>query len=43
MVRKVLLAVFLIVAMFSLLGCQTVQGFGRDVTWTAEKSAELLE
>ena len=43
MVRKVLLAVVLIVMMFSLTSCQTVQGLGSDITWTGERTAELLE
>ena len=43
MVRKVLLVVALIVVMFSLLGCQTVQGLGGDIKWTGEKGAEVLE
>ena len=43
MVRKVLLAVVLIVMMFSLTSCQTVQGLGADITWTGEKTAELIE
>ena len=43
MVRKVLLVFALIVVLFSLIGCQTVAGLGRDVTWTAEETADLLE
>lgn len=43
MVRKVLLVFALIVVLFSLASCQTVAGFGRDVTWTAEETADLLE
>ena len=43
MVRNVLLIVTLIIISISLFGCQTVQGFGRDVTWTGEKTADLLE
>lgn len=43
MVRKVLLMVALIVAMFLLIGCQTVQGLGEDVKWVGEKGAEVLE
>ena len=43
MVKKVLLVVALIVVMFSLMSCQTVQGLGGDITWTGEKTAELLE
>lgn len=43
MVKKILLAVVLIVMMFSLIGCQTVQGLGEDIKWTGEKGAEVLE
>jgi len=43
MVRKALLAVVLIVMMFSLIGCQTVQGLGEDIKWTGEKGAEILD
>jgi len=43
MVKKILLLVALIVVMFSLISCQTVQGIGGDIKWTGEKFAELLE
>jgi len=43
MVRKVLLVFALIVVLFSLISCQTVQGVGGDITWTGEKVAEILE
>ena len=43
MVRKVFLVVALIVLIFSLIGCQTVQGLGEDIKWTGEKGAEILE
>ena len=43
MVRKILLVVALIVVLFSLIGCQTVQGVGGDIKWTGEKGAEILE
>jgi len=42
MFRKALLALVLIVVVFSLAGCQMVQGLGRDVTWIGEKGAEIL-
>jgi predicted small secreted protein len=42
MVKKILLAVFLILVMFSLAGCKTVQGLGKDVEWTGEKGSELV-
>jgi len=43
MVRKMLLVVALAVVVFSLFGCQTVQGLGEDIKWTGERGAELLE
>jgi len=43
MVKRVLLIIALIVVVFSLIGCQTVQGLGGDIKWTGEKSAEILE
>jgi len=43
MVEKVLLVIALIVTVFSSVGCQTVQGPGKDIKWTGEKGAEILE
>jgi predicted small secreted protein len=42
MVRKILLVVLLILAIYSLAGCQTIKGVGRDIEWTGEKGAELV-
>ena len=33
MLRKTILIITLLLTAFSLLGCQTLQGFGRDITW----------
>lgn len=43
MVRKMLLVIALVVAVFSLFGCQTVQGVGEDIKWMGEKGTEVLE
>ena len=43
MVRKVLLAVVLIAAVFWLASCQTVSGVGKDITWTADSTSKWLE
>lgn len=43
MIRKILLVVALIFMMFSVIGCQTVQGLGGDIKWIGEKCGELLE
>jgi predicted small secreted protein len=43
MVKKVLLVVVLVVMVFSLVSCQTVQGIGGDITWIGRKGEETLE
>ena len=43
MVKKVLLVIALIVMVFSLVSCQTVQGIGGDITWIGRKGEEVLE
>jgi predicted small secreted protein len=43
MVRKVLLIIALIIAVFAGVSCQTVQGIGNDITWLGEAGAEILE
>jgi predicted small secreted protein len=43
MVRKILLILALLVMVVSLVGCQTVQGVGRDITWTGEAGAEVVD
>jgi predicted small secreted protein len=43
MVIKILLAAALILAAFFFAGCQTVQGVGRDITWTGRAGAEVID
>jgi len=43
MAKKILLVAVLFLMTFLLVGCQTVQGLGRDITWTGEAVAEVLE
>lgn len=43
MIRKVLLVVALVIVVFSLIGCNTVQGLGDDIKWTGEKAAEIVD
>ena len=43
MAIRILLAAVLIFAAFFLAGCQTVQGVGRDITWTGRAGAEVLD
>jgi predicted small secreted protein len=43
MLKNILLVVALIFAVFSFTGCQTVQGVGRDITWSGKAGAEVLE
>jgi len=42
MAKKIILYVILIILSLSLISCQTIQGVGGDIQWTAQKSAELL-
>ncbi|MBN2455825.1 MAG: hypothetical protein JXB29_04695 [Sedimentisphaerales bacterium] len=43
MVKKTLVVLIFLAALFWLSGCQTVQGLGRDVTWVGEAGASVLE
>ena len=43
MVRKALLIIALILSVFSVASCQTVQGIGNDITWLGQAGADLLE
>lgn len=43
MVKRILLAVALLAVVFWLASCQTVSGLGKDITWTAESTAGVLE
>ena len=43
MITKVLLVFSLILVIFVVTGCQTVQGVGRDLTWTGQAGAEVLD
>ncbi|MBW8041948.1 MAG: Entericidin EcnA/B family protein [Planctomycetes bacterium] len=43
MIRKVLLVIALVIVVFSLIGCNTVQGLGDDIKWTGEKAAEIVD
>ena len=43
MVRKMLLIIALIIAVFAVASCQTVQGIGHDITWMGQAGAEILE
>ena len=42
MFRKLILVVALLVAVFSLMSCQTVQGIGADIQWIGEKGEEAI-
>jgi len=42
MLKKMLLVTALVVLLIALAGCQTVQGFGKDIEWTGQKGAEVL-
>jgi predicted small secreted protein len=43
MLKKLLLIALLAVLTVSLIGCQTVAGFGEDIKWTADATADLME
>jgi predicted small secreted protein len=40
---KVIFIFALILVAFVLSGCQTIQGVGRDITWSAQASEEVLD
>jgi predicted small secreted protein len=41
--RKVLIVAVLIMMLFSLMSCQTVQGIGKDIQWVGEKGEQAIE
>ena len=43
MVRTAILVVALIVMLFALGSCQTVQGIGADIQWIGEKGEQAIE
>jgi predicted small secreted protein len=43
MIKKVILVLALIVMVFSLVSCQTVQGIGADIQWIGKKCEEAIE
>ncbi len=43
MLKKILLAVILILVVLHFSGCNTVQGVGRDITWTGRAGAEAID
>jgi predicted small secreted protein len=43
MIRKVIIALALIVTVFSIVGCKTVQGVGKDIQWIGEKGEQAIE
>ena len=43
MVKKVLLTIALVVVVLSLVGCQTVQGIGNDISWVGKKGQDIVE
>ena len=40
MVKKMFLWIILVLIMVSLVGCQTVQGLGKDLQWIGGKTTE---
>ena len=43
MVKKVLLAIALMVMVLSVVGCQTVQGVGGDISWIGKAGQDVVE
>jgi predicted small secreted protein len=43
MIKKVILILALTILSFSLLSCQTVEGIGGDIQWSAQRTSEILE
>jgi len=39
---EMVLLITLLILTGLLAGCQTVQGFGKDIEWTGQKGAEVL-
>jgi len=42
MLKRLVLLITLLILTGLLVGCQTVQGFGKDIEWTAQKTAEAI-
>jgi len=43
MIKKILLSVILILTVFILIGCQTVEGMKGDAIFIGDKTAEVLD
>ena len=43
MVKNAFVVVVLVIMVFSLVGCHTIQGLGEDIKWIGEKGEEIME
>jgi predicted small secreted protein len=43
MVGRVIFVLVLVVVVFSLIGCRTVQGLREDIKWIGEKGSEIVD
>ena len=43
MIKRIFLIIALVIVLFSLMGCQTVQGIGKDITAIGEAGERALE
>jgi predicted small secreted protein len=43
MLKKLVLLITLLILTGLLVGCNTVQGVGKDIEWTGHKGAEILD
>jgi len=41
--KKVILFIALVILTFSLVSCQTIEGVGGDIQWSAQRTSEILE
>ena len=42
MLKKLILLIMLLILTGLLVGCNTIQGIGKDIEWTGQKGAEVL-
>ena len=43
MLKKILLGTLLAVLLFSLIGCQTIEGMGKDIEWIGDQMSNAGE
>jgi predicted small secreted protein len=43
MIKRILLLIALGAVVFAIVGCRTVQGIGRDISWIGEKGEQAIQ